>query len=297
MATIGVVGLGAMGSRIARRLGGAGHDLVVWNRDRSKAEPLAIAGAFVAESPADVARRVEAVITMVADPQALAEVTEGPDGVAAGVGEGTTVIQMSTVGPDSTARLASLLAKDALLDSPVLGSISEVESGTLEVFVGGDPDLYERWRPLLSTLGSVLRVGPVGAGTAAKLVANTTLVGVIDVLGEALVVGDALGLSRTTTFAVLGKTPLAQQAERRRPAIESGDYPSRYALYLARKDAALIVEAAAKAGIELRVTDAAREWLAEAEDAGLGAADYSAVLVRILDRSRMPASQEESSDR
>jgi 3-hydroxyisobutyrate dehydrogenase/2-hydroxy-3-oxopropionate reductase len=297
MATIGVVGLGAMGSRIARRLAGAGHDLVVWNRDRSKAEPLAIAGAFVAESPADVARRVEAVITMVADPQALADVTEGPQGMAAGVGEGTTVIQMSTVSPDSTARLASLLSEDALLDSPVLGSISEVESGTLNVFVGGQPELVERWRPLLSTLGNVLRVGQVGAGTAAKLVANTTLVGVIDVLGEALAVGDALGLSRTTTFAVLGKTPLAEQAERRRPAIESGDYPTRYALYLARKDAELIVKAAANAGIELRVTEASRAWLAEAEDAGLGAADYSAVLVRIVDRSKMPVTQEESSDK
>jgi 3-hydroxyisobutyrate dehydrogenase len=286
-----------MGSRVARRLGGAGHDLVVWNRDRAKAEPLAIAGAFVAESPAGVARRVEAVITMVADPQALSDVTEGPDGVAAGVGEGTTVIQMSTVGPESTARLASLLAEDALLDSPVLGSISEVESGTLNVFVGGRPELVERWRPLLSTLGTVLRVGQVGAGTAAKLVANTTLVGVIAVLGEALAVGDALGLSRTTTFAVLGKTPLAEQAERRRPAIESGDYPSRYALYLARKDAALIVEAAATAGIRLRVTEAARQWLAEAEDAGLGGEDYSAVLVPILDRSRTPATHDESSDR
>ena len=286
-----------MGSRIARRLAGAGHDLVVWNRDRAKAEPLAIAGAFVAESPADVARRVEAVITMVADPQALTDVTEGPNGVAAGVGEGTTVIQMSTVGPESTARLASLLADDALLDSPVLGSISEVESGTLNVFVGGQPELVERWRPLLSTLGTVLRVGQVGAGTAAKLVANTTLVGVIDVLGEAIAVGDALGLSRTTTFAVLEKTPLAEQAERRRPAIESGNYPSRYALYLARKDAALIVEAAAKAGIKLRMTEAARQWLAEAEDAGLGGEDYSAVLVPILDRSSTPATQEESSDR
>ena len=89
MATIGVVGLGAMGSRVARRLAGAGHDLVVWNRDRSKAEPLAIAGAIVAESPADVARRVEAVITMVADPEALADVTEGSDGVVASLGQGS----------------------------------------------------------------------------------------------------------------------------------------------------------------------------------------------------------------
>jgi 3-hydroxyisobutyrate dehydrogenase-like beta-hydroxyacid dehydrogenase len=207
------------------------------------------------------------------------------------------VIQMSTVGPDSTARLASLLARDDLLDSPVLGSIMEVESGTLDVFVGGEPDLVERWRPLLSTLGTVLRVGPVGAGTAAKLVANTTLVGVISVLGEAIAVGDALGLSRTATFAVLGTTSLAEQAERRRPAIESGNYPPRFALYLAHKDAGLIVEAAAKAGIELRVAEAAREWLGEAEGAGLGGEDYSAVLVPILDRSRTRASQEESSDR
>jgi 3-hydroxyisobutyrate dehydrogenase-like beta-hydroxyacid dehydrogenase len=297
MATIGVVGLGAMGSRIARRLAGAGHDLVVWNRDRSKAEPLAISGALVGETPADVARRVEAVITMVSDPQALADVTEGPDGAVAGVGEGATLIQMSTVGPAATARLASLLPDDALLDSPVLGSISEVEAGTLNVFVGGQPELLERWRPLLSTLGTVLRVGPVGAGTAAKLVANMTLVGVIGVLGEALALGDALGLARTSSFAVLGKTALADQAERRRPAIESGDYPPRFGLSLARKDADLIVEAAARAGLGLRLAKAARDWLAEAEGAGLGAADYSAVLARMLDRSRTSGSQEESSAR
>jgi 3-hydroxyisobutyrate dehydrogenase/2-hydroxy-3-oxopropionate reductase len=297
MATIGVVGLGAMGSRIARRLANAGHDLVVWNRDRSKAEPLAIAGALVGETPADVARRVEAVITMVADPRALADVTEGPDGAVAGVGDGATLIQMSTVGPEATARLAALLPADALLDSPVLGSISEVEAGTLSIFVGGQSDLVERWRPLLSTLGTLLRVGGVGAGSAAKLVANTTLVGVVGVLGEALAIGDALGLSRTASFAVLGRTALAEQAERRRPAIESGDYPPRFALYLARKDADLIVAAAEQTGLEVRLTKGARDWLAEAEDAGLGGADYSAVLARMLDRSTTSASQDERSER
>jgi 3-hydroxyisobutyrate dehydrogenase/2-hydroxy-3-oxopropionate reductase len=124
-----------------------------------------------------------------------------------------------------------------------------------------------------------------------------TLVGVIGVLGEALAIGDALALSRTASFAVLGKTALADQAERRRPAIESGDYPPRFALYLARKDAELIVEAAARAGLELRLASGARDWLKEAEDVGLAAADYSAVLARILDGSRTSASQEESSDR
>ena len=293
MATIGVVGLGAMGSRIARRLIDAGHNLVVWNRDPARAEPLVAAGAVAAASPADVARRVEAVITMVADPRALVDVTEGPEGVVAGVGEGTTVIQMSTVGPESISRLASLLSDDALLDSPVLGSVSEVEAGTLTVFVGGEPELVERWTPVLSTVGTILHVGPVGAGTAAKLVANTTLVGVIGVLGEALALAEGLGLSRQAAFEVLGRTTLADQAERRRPAVESGEYPPRFALYLARKDADLILEAAAKTGTELRLTKGARDWLAEAENAGLGEADYSAVLARILERS----SQEESSER
>src|SRR6266480_2455207 len=295
MATVGVVGLGAMGGRIARRLADAGHELVVWNRDPAKTEPLAAAGAVAAASPADVARQAEAVITMVADPRALTDVTEGPEGVAAGVGEGTTVIQMSTVGPESVSRLASLLPEEALLDSPVLGSVSEVEAGTLNVFVGGRPELVRRWTPLLSTLGTTVHVGPVGAGTAAKLIANTTLVGVIGVLGEALALADGLGLSREAAFDVLGKTALAGQAERRRSAIDSGEYPPRFALYLARKDADLILEAAARTGTELRLTSAAGEWLADAEEAGLGEADYSAVLARILGNTE--ATQEESSER
>ena len=293
MATVGVVGLGAMGSRIARRLGAAGHELVVWNRDPAKAESLVAAGALAAATPADAARRAEAVITMVADPRALVDVTEGTDGVVGGLGKGTTLIQMSTVGPDSTSRLAALLPAEALLDSPVLGSVAEVESGTLSVFLGGAPEPVEHWLPVLSMLGTVFHLGPVGAGTAAKLVANTTLVGVIGTLGEALALAERLGLSRDAAFEVLGKTALAGQADRRRSAVESGEYPPRFALYLARKDADLILEAAAKKGLELRLTKAADEWLAEAENAGLGDKDYSAVLARILEGT----SQVESSER
>lgn len=291
MTTIGVVGLGAMGARVAGRLADAGNDLVVWNRDSSKAEPLVERGAVAAESPAEAARKVEAVITMVADPVALAAVTEGPDGVVAGASDGTTVIQMSTVSPEATDRLASQLPGDVMLDSPVLGSVGEVEAGTLKVFVGGEDALAQRWSPLLSTLGTVMHVGPVGAGTAAKLVANTTLVGIIGVLGEALAIGQALGLSRERTFEVLGVTALADQAERRRAAVESGDYPPRFALRLARKDADLILEAAEKHAVDLRVVKGAEEWLADAEAAGLGDADYSVVLARILE------SQEASSDK
>jgi 3-hydroxyisobutyrate dehydrogenase/2-hydroxy-3-oxopropionate reductase len=273
--TISVVGLGAMGSRMAGRLLDAGYDVVVWNRTAEKAKPLVARGATLADSPSDAAARAEAVIVMVADPPAL-------DSVAADLA-GATVIQMSTVSPAAVERLASTVPD--LVDAPVLGSIGEVESGTLKIFVGGPDPLVEKWMPLLSVLGQPMHVGPVGAGTAAKLVANTTLVGLIGLLGEALALGQGLGLKRDVVFEVLAQTALAQQAERRRPAVEAGDYPPRFALYLARKDAELIVEAAEAAGVDLRLVPAARSWLAEAEASGRGGDDYSAVLAEILRQS------------
>jgi 3-hydroxyisobutyrate dehydrogenase-like beta-hydroxyacid dehydrogenase len=285
MARVAVVGLGAMGSRIARRFLDAGHELTVWNRDAARAEPLVAAGASAAQTPAEAARKAEAVVTMVADPEALAAVTEGPEGVAAGLVRGSVLVQMSTVGPRSLERLAAIVPEPSLLDAPVLGSIGEVEAGSLRVFAGGQAELVERWTPLLETLGTVLRVGPVGAGTAAKLVANSTLVGVAGLLGEALALGTALGLPAEVAFDVLEATPLGEQAKRRRPAFESGEYPPRFSLSLAHKDADLILDAAAQRELDLRLATAAREWLADAERSGRGADDYSAVLAEIVSRA------------
>ncbi len=260
-----------MGSRIARRLLDAGHELTAWNRTREKAEALE---APVAASPAEAASRADVVITMVADPPALAAVTEGPEGVAAGADEATTLIEMSTVGPAAVERLARVIP-GPLLDAPVLGSLNEAESGKLSIFVGGDENVFAHHRDLLETLGTPIYIGLSGSGAAAKLVANSTLITVIGALGEALALADALGLSREKAFEVLGTTALASQAERRRPSLESGEFPPRFPLRLARKDADLIAEL----GLDLRLTEAGRSWLAEAGD---GDQDYSAVLLRIL---------------
>jgi 3-hydroxyisobutyrate dehydrogenase/2-hydroxy-3-oxopropionate reductase len=284
MTDVAVLGMGAMGSRIARRLLDAGHRVTVWNRTPDRAAPVLEAGASPAATPAEAARTNEAVIVMVANDAALREVTEGPDGVAAGVSDRTTVIEMSTVGPAAVSRLADQLPDGThLIDAPVLGSIGEVEAGTLRIFVGGPDDDVARWTPLLSQLGTPMHVGPLGSGVAAKLVANSTLVGVIGVLGEALLLADVVGLPREVAFDVLATTALAGQVERRRSQIESGEYPPRFALALARKDAELIAEAAADAAADLRVLEAARSWLAEAQDdAGWGDQDYASVLAYIL---------------
>jgi 3-hydroxyisobutyrate dehydrogenase-like beta-hydroxyacid dehydrogenase len=289
VADVAVVGLGAMGARIAGRLLESGHRVTVWNRTRAKTTELAKRGASAAATPAEAAAHADAVITMVADPDALRAVTEDADGVASGIRTSATVIQMSTVGVAATLRLAALLdGRCGLLDAPVLGSVSEAESGTLTVFAGGDDAQFQRWQPLLSALGRPLHVGGIGAGSAAKLVANTTLFGVVGVLGEALALARALGLEEDAAFDVLAATPIAPQAERRRAAVESGTYPPRFSLALAHKDAELIREAASAAGVDLRVTEAARTWLADAQEAGLGEQDYSSVLEQILGRTKGP---------
>ena len=265
MASVAVLGLGAMGSRIARRLLDAGHDVVVWNRTREKTAGFP----RVAATPHEAARDADVTITMLRDADALREVTRelAP----------RMLIEMSTVGPAAIAELAQRVPR--LLDAPVLGSVSEVEQGTLHLFVGGADDLYAQWQPLLATLGTTHHLGPLGAGASAKLVANSTLFGTIGVLGEALRLADRLGLSRASAFEVLAATPIAPQAERRRAAIEANDFPPRFQLALAHKDAELVSAAAP----ELRLAQAARSWFADANAASFGDRDYSSVLAWILD--------------
>jgi 3-hydroxyisobutyrate dehydrogenase-like beta-hydroxyacid dehydrogenase len=287
MADIAFLGTGGMGSRMARRLVDAGHQLVVWNRTAARTADLVAHGASSAETPAAAAASVEAVMTMLADPSALRDVTEGPDGVLAGVRPGTTLIEMSTVGPDAVRQLSTVLPDRVdLMDAPVLGSLPEAEAGELRIFVGAPDRLAERWVPVLSAMGTPIHVGPTGCGAAAKLVANSTLFGVLGVLGEALALADSLGLPRDVAFEVLSATPVGAQADRRRPAVTSGEFPRRFAMTLARKDADLVVTAAQAAGIRLPVAAAARDWVADAVAAGRGEQDYSAVLAHIIAAAR-----------
>jgi 3-hydroxyisobutyrate dehydrogenase-like beta-hydroxyacid dehydrogenase len=272
-----------MGGRIAARLLAGGHRVVVWNRTPARAADLVRAGAEQAASPAAAVEGVAVAITMVADPAALAAVSSGPSGFCSALRPGQTLLELSTVGPAAVARLRSEVPEGvAVVDAPVIGSIEAAEGGTLTIFVGGIDADVERVRPLLTQLGTPIHVGAPGAGAAAKLVANSTLFGVLTAFGEAVALADCLGLDRETTFAVLEHTPLASQVGRRRDAIARHSYPPRFGLSLARKDAALVAEAAHEAGVTMPVAEAALSWLEAAERAGAGASDYAAVLETIL---------------
>jgi 3-hydroxyisobutyrate dehydrogenase-like beta-hydroxyacid dehydrogenase len=268
---------------MAQRLVDAGYEVSVWNRTRERAEPLVAGGARFAASPAEAAGASELVLTMVSDANALHAVTDGPAGVLAALRDGAILVEMSTSGPEAVHGLAQRVPRGAgLLDAPVLGSVPEARDGSLRVFVGGEAELVRQARPVLSVLGEPMHVGPLGSGAAAKLVANSTLFAVLGALGEAIALGEGLGLSRDAVFDVLAATPLGAQAERRRRAVEERSYPARFTLSLARKDAELVVEAARRLGLDLRMVAAARSWFVDAEEAGLGALDYSAVLAHVL---------------
>jgi 3-hydroxyisobutyrate dehydrogenase-like beta-hydroxyacid dehydrogenase len=287
MARIAFLGLGRMGAPMARRLLDAGHELTVWNRTSDRAASLADAGARVATSPAEAGAEVDLAITMLTDAGALEAVVFGERGLAESFREGGVLIEMSTVGPDAVRSVAARLPAE-VVDAPVLGSVSEAIEGSLHVLVGASPEAFERVRTILETFGTVRRVGERGAGAAMKLVANATLGAAISAVGEALALAEELGLERSTVFDVLIEgSHLRSLVASKRQSIESGTYPPRFKLSLARKDLGLVARAA---GGRLPVVDASRAWFERAEAEGSGDEDYSAVVETILEDAPRPSS-------
>lgn len=284
MARLGFCGLGQMGAPMAGRLVDAGHDVTVWNRTRERAVPLVERGARLAGSPAEAAEGADAVFTMLSAPGAVDAVLFGDHGAAAVMGEGSTVVEMSTIGPAAVHAVRSRLPEPVtMLDAPVLGSVPQAGDGSLKVFVGGDAGLFRRWEGVLAHLGHPVLLGPLGAGASMKLVANSTLGALMTGLAEALALADGLGLDRSAVLDVLAESPIGVTVRSKRANVESGRYsPPNFKLALAVKDLGLVADAAAENGVELRVGAAARSWMEDAEKAGLGSLDYSAVIAHAL---------------
>jgi 3-hydroxyisobutyrate dehydrogenase-like beta-hydroxyacid dehydrogenase len=282
MAKLGFCGLGQMGTPMAARLIDAGHQVTVWNRTASKARSLADRGAVAAATPAEAAAGAEFVFTMLATPEVVEQVVLGKTGVAEGLSPGSTLVEMSTIGPEAVHGLRSKLAPEVeMLDAPVLGSVAQAEAGELKVFVGGEDPVVERARPVLAAYGSVRQLGPLGAGASMKLVVNSTILALMTALGEALALADSLGLDQYDVLEILADSAIGGPVRSKRRHIESGTYPPNFKLVLAAKDGSLVLQAAEAAGLELNVTEAAAAWMAAADRDGLGELDYSAVIAQI----------------
>jgi 3-hydroxyisobutyrate dehydrogenase len=278
MTAVAVLGLGAMGRAIAARLLGASHSVRVWNRTPGRDEELVAAGARRSTTPADAVRDADVVITMVTDPPALEAVLFGPDGAAAAIPEAATLIDMSTVGPTAIGSVVERVAPVAVLDAPVLGSVPSVESGSLVILAGGDRAVFERHTELLSLLGTPIYLGPSGSGAWLKLVNNAAGTAALVAVGELLGLTDRAEIDLDVALDSLAAGPLASLIERWRPRLTGEDHASYFRLALARKDLALAVEEAERAGTELTVAEAAAARCDEAIEDGLGDQDFGAIV-------------------
>jgi 3-hydroxyisobutyrate dehydrogenase len=276
MTTVAVLGTGMMGEPIARNLQRAGFDVRAWNRTRAKAEPLAADGATVCDSAAEAARGADVVLTMLTDAAATAETVE-----EVAFDDGAIWIQMATVGLDGTERLAGLAQERgvAFVDSPVLGTHTPAEKRKLVVLASGPEDALDRCWPLFEAISSkVERLGPAPNGSKLKLVVNLWLLAITEGGAEALAFADGLGLDPHVFLdAIAGSQTDCVYVHMKADAMLAGTFEPSFKLSLAAKDAGLAVEAAERAGVEMRVGHAVHEAFDRAVELGHGDEDIAAV--------------------
>jgi 3-hydroxyisobutyrate dehydrogenase-like beta-hydroxyacid dehydrogenase len=280
-----VIGTGRMGGAMAATITRAGFATVLWNRDASKAERVAESlGVPVATSAAEAASKADVVLTSLADDEAVERVYLEPGGVVDGIASDAVAVDTSTIDPITTEKVGAAVdaAGAGFLDSPISGSVSTVEAGTLTIMVGGDREVLERVRPVLDALASrVVHVGGRGAGAATKLAVNGLVHGLNVALSEALVLAERAGVARETAYEVFasgaGGAPFVQY---KRAAYEDPEHaPVAFSLDLVAKDLELITGLGQRVGAPMRQATTSLDIVRRAIAAGYGERDLSTIAV------------------
>jgi 3-hydroxyisobutyrate dehydrogenase-like beta-hydroxyacid dehydrogenase len=283
--TIGLVGVGLLGTAVARRLLKAGHRVVGFDPAPDRVRALLTMGGEAATSARAVALASDAVCTLLPSLPTVEAAVLGPDGVAAAGKAGQVVIQMSTISPALSVRLAAESRARGLdfLDCPVSGASGQVARGEGMLFVGGERKVFERWRPLLeAVLPRAVYVGPAGQAMVLKLVANLLVALHSAAAAEALHLARQAGLDPAVALEVLtGSAAGSRMLEVRGPLMVRGEYPAQMKLDIFMKDLHLIQEAAAAAGAALPLTDTAERLFAAAAGTGHGDEDLAVVLTAL----------------
>ena len=286
---VGFVGLGIMGAFMAGNLLEAGHELVVHNRTRTKAERLAQRGARVADSPREVAEGSEVVITMLPGPPQVEEVVAGDGGLLEGAREGSLIIDMSTSSPILAQELARAARNKAvgMLDAPVSGGDVGARDGTLSIMVGGEEDDFERARPLFRAMGeTVVHVGGVGAGQVVKACNQIVVALVIEAIAEALVLGSKAGVDPDRVVEVLsGGLASNKVLEVKGEKFLSHEFAPGGKVEYHRKDLGIALKAGREYGVTLPVTALVDQMFGVLEAKGRGGWDHSALLTLLEERS------------
>ena len=279
---IGFIGLGIMGSRMAANLQKKGHELVVHNRTKDRANPLLDQGAVWADSPAEVGKRVNLLFTMLSKPDAVAEVALlGKHAFLDTLLPNSLWVDCSTVNPSFSQLMAGEARerKVRFLDAPVGGSKGPAEQGQLLFFVGGDKTDVDSVRPLLDCMGkAVFHVGGRGMGSAMKMVNNIILGQAMVAFAEALAFGESLGITKQAMFDALAASPVtAPFLLFKRQKFEKNDFSVEFPLQWMHKDLHLAMETAFETGAPLPAMGVAKELYAMALQEGLAEEDFTAV--------------------
>jgi 3-hydroxyisobutyrate dehydrogenase-like beta-hydroxyacid dehydrogenase len=284
---VAFVGIGKMGLPMAGNLIGAGHDVTVFNRTLERCDPLRDDGATVATTAAEAVRGAEVLVTMLADPAAVADQLEGEGGFLADAPDGLVWLEMSTIGPTAARRFAARAAEAGveMLDAPVSGSVTVAAAAGLVAMVGGPEAALERARPVLEAMTKAhFHLGGVGAGAAMKLAVNVMIASATVAISEALVLAEAAGIERADAYEVIAAGALASPFVDYKKAafLDPDGTPPAFALDLMRKDLRLALEQGDAAGLPLLGAGAAAEAVTVA--AGLEGGDED--LVRVADALR-----------
>lgn len=285
MTSVGVVGLGAMGGRIAGRLLAQGHTVSGTNRTRAKAEALIAQGLVWCDTPRETAERSEVVFTMVTNDSALEAVTEGPDGVLTGLAPGSVYIDMSTVSPTTSRGLAARVASTGagMLAAPVSGSVSAAEAGTLAIIVGGTVEDYDRVESILRELGSTVTfVGDVGEALLLKLAINVSLGVQMLAFSEGVLLAEQGGVDRSVALDVLTSSAIGSpMLQARAPLLLDLPEEAWFDMALMQKDLRLALDSGREEGLLMPSATAADMMLTVARSAGYEHRDIAA-LFRLL---------------
>jgi len=279
---VAMIGLGAMGRRMAARLLAAGHEVTVWNRSEGPARELADLGAKVAGSPRDAVRGQAVVIAMVRDDEASRAVWMGDTGALAGLAEGTIAIESSTLTPGWIEELGAAVAARGgrFLDAPVAGSRPQAEAGALIHLVGGEADAVEAAAPVLGAMGGALHhVGAVGSGAAMKLLVNAWFGVQVAALAELLALSEKVGLGAARAMDVLAATPLtAPGLAGAGGAIVARKWGPLFPIELVTKDFGYAAGLAQRSEAEVPLVEAARARFEAARAAGHGGDNITGVV-------------------
>jgi 2-hydroxy-3-oxopropionate reductase len=286
---VGFVGLGIMGAFMAGNLLEAGHELVVHNRTRTKAERLAQRGARVADSPREVAEGSDVIITMLPGPPQVEEVVAGEGGLLEGASEGSLIIDMSTSSPILARELARAARNKAvgMLDAPVSGGDVGARDGTLSIMVGGEVDDFERAQPLFRVMGeTVVHVGGTGAGQVVKACNQIVVALVIEAVAEALVLGSKAGVAPDRLVEILsGGLASNKVLEVKGETFLSHEFAPGGKVEYHRKDLGIALEAGREYEVTLPVAAFVDQMFGVLEAKGRGGWDHSALLTLLEERS------------